>query len=130
MQTSIYLAKLIGPIIAVAGLGFLLNREAFVRFVGEFINNTGFIMMSGFPALLAGLAIVNAHNVWVVDWPVAITLLGWAAAICGIMRITVPGAVASVATTMLGAKTFILVEAIILIGLGGWLSYVGYIAAS
>ena len=129
MQTSIYLAKLIGPIVAVAGLGFLLNREAFVRFASEFINNTGFIMMSGFPALLAGLAIVNAHNVWVAGWPVIITLLGWAAVVGGIMRITMPGVVANVANAMLGATTFILVEAIILIGLGGWLSYVGYIAS-
>ena len=76
MQTSIHLAKLIGPIKAVAGLGFLPNRNAFVRFVGGFFNNTSFIMMSGFSALLAGLAIVNAHNFWIVDWPVANTLLG------------------------------------------------------
>ena len=129
MQTSIYLAKLIGPVVAVAGLGFLLNREAFLRFANDFISNSGFIMMSGFPALLAGLAIVNAHNVWVADWPVVITLLGWAAVIGGILRITLPGVVRTIATAMLGASSFIIVEAIILIGLGGWLSYAGYIGS-
>ena len=128
MQTSIYLAKLIGPVVAVAGVGFLLNKATFVRFAEEFVNNAGFIMMSGFPALLAGLAIVNAHNVWIADWPVIITLLGWAAVIGGVMRITVPGVVRSIATKMLAASSFILVEAVILIGLGGWLTYAGYLA--
>ena len=104
MQNSIYLETLIGPIKAVAGLGFLPKSNTFVRFVGGFFNNTGFIMLSGFSALLAGLAIVNAHNVWIVDWPVANTLLGWAAVIGGIMRITVPGVVASVATMMFSRK--------------------------
>ena len=129
MQTSIYLAKLIGPLVAVAGVGFLLNRSAFMRFADDFIGNTGFIMMSGFPALLAGLAIVNAHNVWVADWPVIITLLGWTAVIGGIMRITMPGAVRAIGSAILGATSFIVIEAVILIGLGGWLSYAGYMAS-
>ncbi|MEM6496548.1 MAG: hypothetical protein AAF709_07470 [Pseudomonadota bacterium] len=129
MQTSIYLAKLIGPIVAVAGVGFLLNRAAFIRFAEDFVSNTGFIMMSGFPALLAGLAVVNAHNVWVADWPVIITLLGWAAVVGGIMRITMPGVVRSIGSVILGASSFIVIEAIILIGLGGWLTYAGYMAS-
>ncbi|MEM7748121.1 MAG: hypothetical protein AAF346_07700 [Pseudomonadota bacterium] len=129
MQTSIYLAKLIGPVVAIAGLGFLLNRAAFIKFADDFISNTGFIMMSGFPALLAGLAVVNAHNVWVADWPVIITLLGWAAVVGGIMRITMPSVVRSIASVILGASSFIVVEAIILIGLGGWLTYAGYITS-
>lgn len=37
--------------------------------------------MSGFFALVMGLAIVNAHIVWVMDWPVIITIFGWAAVI-------------------------------------------------
>ncbi|MEM9355410.1 MAG: hypothetical protein AAGB04_04290 [Pseudomonadota bacterium] len=129
MQTSIYLAKLIGPVVAVAGVGFLLNRAAFIRFAEDFVSNTGFIMMSGFPALLAGLAVVNAHNVWVADWPVIITLLGWAAVVGGIMRITMPGVVRSIGSVILGASSFIVIEAIILIGLGGWLTYAGYMAS-
>jgi hypothetical protein len=28
-------------------------------------------------ALLAGLAVVNAHNLWVLDWRLIVTILGW-----------------------------------------------------
>ena len=38
----------------------------------------------------AGLAIVLTHNVWVADWPVIITLLGWLAVISGAVRIFAP----------------------------------------
>ena len=128
MQTSIYLAKLMGPVIGVAGLGFLLNRQAFLAIAKEFIENTGIIMMSGFFALALGLAIVNAHNVWVADWRVVITIFGWLALIGGVMRITMPDVVATIAKSILSQGSFITIQAIILIVLGGWLSYLGYLS--
>ena len=53
---------------------------------------------------------------------------GWLALVGGVMRITMPGLTRSVAEKMLSLTNFIAIEAIILIGLGAWLSYVGYIA--
>ena len=128
MQTSIYLAKLIGPVIAVAGLGFLINRQVFLALVEDFAENTGLIMMSGFVALVIGLAIINAHNVWIFDWPVVVTVFGWAATVGGVMRITMPGFVGAIAKSILSHKSFITVQAIVLIVLGGWLSYLGYVS--
>ena len=128
MQTSIYIAKLMGPVIGVAGLGFLVNRRAFQEMVSDFLESTGIIVMSGMLALVMGLAIVNAHNVWVADWPVIITIFGWLAVIGGVMWITMTDTVRSIARAMLGYTHFINAEAIILILLGAYLSYVGYLA--
>lgn len=128
MQTSIYIAKLMGPIIGIAGIGFLVNRQAFSEMVSEFLNSSGVIVMSGMMALLLGLVMVNAHNVWVADWPVIITIFGWLALIGGIMRITMTDTVRSIARTMLSYPNAITIEAIILIGLGAWLTYIGYVS--
>ena len=38
----------------------------------------------------AGLAVVLSHNVWVLNWPLIITLLGWIAVISGALRIFAP----------------------------------------
>ena len=38
----------------------------------------------------AGLAVVLTHNVWVADWPVLITILGWLTAIAGAFRLLAP----------------------------------------
>jgi hypothetical protein len=126
MQTSIYLAKLIGPVLAVAGLGVLVNRKAFMEMAREFVGSTALVMFSGFLALPLGLAIVNAHNIWVAGWPVIITILGWMAILGGIVRIVMPQTAQSFAINMLERKNFITIEAIVLVAIGGWLSYAGY----
>lgn len=128
MQTSIYLAKLMGPVIAVAGLGFLVNRPAVIAMAEDFVNSRSMIFMSGIFALIGGLAIVNTHNVWVADWPVIITIFGWLAIVGGIVRMTMPELTRSIASKMMGYTQFLTVEAILLIALGAWLSYVGYLA--
>ena len=55
------------------------------------------IYLSGVLSLLAGLAIVIAHNRWSGGWPVIITVLGWLMVIGGVIRIVVPQVVQTVA---------------------------------
>jgi hypothetical protein len=43
--------------------------------------------------MLLGLMTVVAHNIWVWDWPVFITVLGWSTLIKGIMKVGFPGAI-------------------------------------
>jgi 1,4-dihydroxy-2-naphthoate octaprenyltransferase len=62
----------------------LLGRfpEGYVGVLRE-INNQSATLILGMFALLAGLAIVNVHNLWVSDWRVIITILGWLAIVRG-----------------------------------------------
>ena len=53
----------------------------------EFLRSRALIYLSGLLTMTAGLAIVLTHNVWVADWPVLITMLGWLATIGGAVRI-------------------------------------------
>lgn len=45
---------------------------------------------TGYITLLLGLVTVVAHNVWVADWRVAITILGWVTLFKGIEKIGFP----------------------------------------
>ena len=74
MQTSIYLAKLIGPVMIVIGLAVLLNQEDFRKLSGEFLNSRALLFLSGLVVLPAGIAILIVHNVWRLDWRVLITI--------------------------------------------------------
>src|SRR2546430_5781594 len=56
----------------------------------EFIRNRALMFIAGIITMPAGLAIVLTHNVWVADWRVLITVLGWLAAITGAFRIIAP----------------------------------------
>ena len=78
MATSIFLAKLIGPLALALGFGVLFNRDAVRAVLDEFIHNRAILFLAGLITFPAGLAIVLTHNVWVADWPVIITMRGLA----------------------------------------------------
>jgi len=45
------------------------------------------VYLSGLLMFVAGLAIVRAHNLWVRDWRVFVTLSGWFFLILGLIRL-------------------------------------------
>lgn len=44
------------------------------------------VYLSGTLFFVAGLAIVRAHNRWMLGWPVLVTLMGWFAVLGGLFR--------------------------------------------
>jgi hypothetical protein len=77
MPTSIFLAKLIGPILLVVAVGVLMNRKLMGALAQEVLGNHALLFLLGFLDFASGLAIVLVHNLWVADWRIIITLLGW-----------------------------------------------------
>ena len=81
MDTSLFLARLIGPILVVMAIGLLARQDSWRAMADEFLLSRPLLFLSGFLTLLGGLAIVNTHNIWTGGWPVIITILGWLALI-------------------------------------------------
>ena len=107
METSILIAKLMGPIVLVAAIAMIKDTEDIQAMAREFLESRSLIYVSGILAMLGGLAIVNTHNTWVVGWPVLITIFGWAMIIGGTIRIALPIAVRSIGEAMLAGPTMI-----------------------
>ena len=126
MQRSIYLAKLIGPPMAAIGAGLLVNGATFRAMAEEFLRGYALIFLAGLLALVAGLAIVQAHNVWSKDWRVIITVFGWLALIGGAVRIVVPQLAAQVGTAMFAQSGIVVAAGLVMIALGAFLSFKGY----
>jgi hypothetical protein len=124
--TSIFLAKLIGPLFVALGLAMLVNPAVSQTMSEEFLRSHALIFLSGLITLVAGLAIVNLHNAWTRDWRVIITVLGWLSVIGGIFRIALPQAVASIGMAMFAHRTTPLVAGVVMLALGGFLSFKGY----
>ena len=104
MQTSLFIASLIGPILVVAGIAMLANPSDLEKMGHAFLDSRPLIYLTGIMAMLGGLAIINTHNLWVADWPVILTFFGWAMAIGGAVRIALPATVKSIGTAMLGNR--------------------------
>jgi hypothetical protein len=126
MPTSIFLAKLIGPFFAVVGFSVLFNAAAFRRIVKEFLKSPGLVFLSGMLTLPPGLAIVLTHNVWVANWPVLITIVGWLGAITGVVRIVAPEHIIKAAKAVTASKYFPVVGGTIWLAIGALLCFFGY----
>lgn len=71
------------------------------------------VYLSGVLLFVAGLAIVRAHNVWVPDWTVLVTLTGWLALLVGLLRMFSAGGYQRQAASM-PSSVFMVLEAILL----------------
>ena len=126
MQRSIYLARLIGPVLVVIGLGSLINAAIYRAMAGEMLNSIAFIYIAGVFALIAGLAIVLAHNVWIAGWPVIITVLGWLGIVGGAFRILAPQQVAALGANIISHPMLPMISGAVVLTVGAVLSYFGY----
>src|SRR5438552_4669810 len=128
MRRSIFLARLVGPFLAVCGVALIFNTGPFRAIGTEMVASLALIYIGGLLALVAGLAIVNTHNVWTFDWRVAITLLGWLCLIGGVFRVVFPRTVQSIGVSILASvsNTWIVGDGVVILAFGAWISHAGY----
>ena len=79
MDSSILIARFMGPLMLVAGLALLVNRPHMLAVFKDMSESPGLIFIAGSMALFAGVALVTFHNLWVADWRAFITVYGWLA---------------------------------------------------
>ena len=129
MDTSLFLAKLLGLYLIVASLLWLVRGQAFDRMVEALMDDPGIRALSGFLSLVIGLAMVTAHSVWEPNWRSVITVFGYLALGKGIWLLGWPEAAMSVTRVMVRSPfRFPLVGVWLL--LGCWLAWLGFSGAS
>lgn len=128
MQTSTFLAALIGPVMLIAAVGMLLNPGGQRATMLAFLDSPPLIYLSGVLAMVAGLAIVLYHNVWAADWRVILTLFGWAGTIGGAARMLWPAGVESVGKAMLNKTWMMTAGGVAWLAIAAVLCFYGYFA--
>lgn len=120
MDISIFFAQLWGSFFVIFGVLFILTRQLGKTI--EMTDDKAFVISTGYITLLMGLVTVILHNVWVTDWRVVITVLGWSTMIKGIMKIGFPEQIHKEAQRFKTKQTF---SAIFLLIVGVWLLWMG-----
>ncbi len=128
MQRSIFLARLIGPVLVTVGIALIFNSETYRYMAEQFLVSYALIYVAGVIALFSGLAIVNLHNFWHWKWPVIITVLGWLAVIGGVIRILIPNEGQILGTAIVGLNIWPGLPGLVMLFFGLWLFYEGYLA--
>ena len=86
MTSSKNLAGLIGPTLVTLAVTEVLNFHIWA------VNIPAITYFNGIVLFVVGLAIVRAHNRWVLGWPVLVTLVGWIGIAGGLFRTLAPEA--------------------------------------
>jgi hypothetical protein len=126
MASSKLIAGFIGPLLAALGCAMLVNREIFPAIIDQISHDYGLIVLSGILLLLAGIAIVRVHNYWSGGWQIIVTLFGWLAIAGGLARMWVPQMAGPIANRFTAGPAPLIAAAVVLIALGGFLSYKAY----
>jgi len=126
MQPVVFIARLVGPLFVVLGVGILLNQQIYTDMVGQAVLVPVLIYLSGVMAFLGGVAILNGYHAWTADWRVIVTILGWVLVIGGILRIVFPALVAALAVTVYSGTTSLVIVGVIVLLIGAFLSFRAY----
>jgi uncharacterized membrane protein len=127
MDSSILLARLMGPYIIVIGASLMLNQKIFRQIMEDFPKNPSLVFVTGLLTFVAGLATVLFHNIWVADWRVIITIFGWIMLIKGVFLVVLPGTIAKTTKIYSNNLKLVLIPWGIMILIGIFLTIKGYI---
>ena len=96
---TLFLATVIGWYLVIISLFFLLRREQFKLIMVDVVAQRGLFFVFAITTIILGLLMVVSHNVWVMGWPVIVTLFSWLVLISGLIRLFCPDAVKGMASS-------------------------------
>lgn len=126
MTNAELIAGLAGPLLIATAAALLVNRETVAGLLTGVLNSPEFIFFSGILTLVAGLAIVRAHNVWAAEWHILVTVIGWLCIIGGALRVIWPDRVAALRSRMMKSENAVTAWALVALVLGAFLTAKGY----
>jgi len=126
VETSIILAKILGILYTILGVGILVNRRTYPQAVDDFFNNTGLTLLGGLVTVIIGLVIVAFHNVWPGHWSLIITILGWLALIKGAVLIIRPQLLAKASRPYQRSAVLLVGHGCFILALGIFLTIMGF----
>jgi hypothetical protein len=129
METTHFLAQIIGLLLLSVGASLLFQKPVFIKVLNDLTGNRSALFMIGVLLLLAGLAIVLTHNIWTGGLlTVSITLIGWILILRGLASMFVPGDGVLHMIRWCKVDEFSWLYAILVLAIGACLTWAGFAA--
>jgi len=88
---TVYLGRLLGLYCLIIAVVMMSHKQTTVDTMAALVRDAPLLFVASLGAMVAGLAIILAHNVWTGGaLPVIVTLVGWAALIKGLVFMLLP----------------------------------------
>ncbi|NQV12466.1 hypothetical protein HQ524_03805 [Candidatus Uhrbacteria bacterium] len=122
MELSFLLGKVIAVYLVIVGLMFISRRDDIHEIMKKFKKNSVLLFGLGAAVILLGLFVILNHNIWVSDWRVIITILGWLALIRGLASWFLPEGMVRLGNYLSKRGHFLIVGLVVLM-IGLFLGY-------
>jgi hypothetical protein len=103
----------------VIGISLVFRSRVWIMAMGGIVAHPLTPIVSGIYALLMGTMVVLAHNLWVPDVRVIVTILGWLAVCSGVLLLIVPEMYAVVLRSMPITPKLVALRGFVRLALGG-----------
>jgi hypothetical protein len=126
MDTSVFIAKILGPCFLVVAVGIMRNRDFYQKVMEDYCKNASLVFFGGVLALVIGLVVVLNHIVWEMSWRVMITIYGWGGIIKGIWLVVFPNTVPRFIQAYAKNKALLLAHSVLVLIFGVVFTVFGY----
>ncbi|WP_298623653.1 hypothetical protein [uncultured Legionella sp.] len=120
-MVTLFLATVIGWYLVIVSLFTLCRYEQVKSISSEILGNRGLFFIVALITLILGLLMVVSHNIWVMGWPVLITLISWLVLISGLLRLLCAGTANRMGQSFLANPTRMKTVSLILLIIGVFL---------
>ena len=125
METALLISKILGIIYFAFGIGMLVNPSFYRREIPKLLENSAYLILGGFLAIVFGFLILEGQNTWPSDWTVVITILGWIAILKGAMLLAFPNSM-NLFKPLFESKLFMNIPTPSVIIMGAIFIYLGF----
>jgi len=125
MCLSVFLAQVIGCYLFLVSLAMLVHQQRFRKLMHDFLSHPTIVEICSTICVAIGLLIVISHNIWVQEWPVVVTLIGWIILLQGLMRLFLPELFVKLMKDILGKLPYLILSWVRLI-IGLYLIWAGF----
>ncbi len=84
---TLFLATVIGWYFVITSLFILVRHDYVISIAKDLMKQPGLLMVVAIFTLILGLLMVTNHNIWVMGWPVVVTIISWMVLISGVIRL-------------------------------------------
>ena len=88
---TLFLSRLLGLFYLICGLAMIVHKHAYLDAVSKLTSNPTALFLVSLLIVIAGLAMILAHNVWSKSAPaVMVSLVGWLTLLKGVVYLLLP----------------------------------------
>lgn len=129
-DTTLLAARILGPLLVVAGVMLITQSHRMLTALGGFLLNDALLITAGFISLMLGLAIVTFHNRWDTITGSLITIFGYLTAARGIVILLAPNLLHQATDIIVRQPNVLPIAGCAMALLGVWFAYTGYISGT